>query len=79
MRSLPEPEPRSRISDQESLGAGSPTNQKDSIMKNFKDFPGISKNAAYWKKMNISLFLRGLTFSGSGFWFCWFAGEAGFC
>ena len=36
-------------------GAGSPTTREGSLrMKNFKDFPGISKKAAYWKIMKFS-------------------------
>ena len=44
-------------------------------MKVFKVFLGISKKAAYWKKMKTSVFERTILL---GFWFCWFAGEAGF-
>ena len=43
---------------------------------NFNDFLRISLKKAYWKMMKISVFER---INLLGFWFCWFAGEAGFC
>ena len=43
-------------------------------VKDFKDLPRVSKKAAYWKKMKISVFERTILLG-----FGWFAGEAGFC
>ena len=51
-------EPRSRFSDQ--------PRKKDSYMINVKDFFRISLKKVFWKKTKISVFLRGLSFSGYG-------------